>query len=94
VDLSAHRSRVARRPDITAGLLAVGMTPGQARRAERAWGLAHGQTLVLGDLDPLPVERRSIPDPWRQPEEAFVAAYERIDRCVRVLVEAVFGQPE
>lgn len=41
--------------------------------------------LLLGDLDPAPIHRRTIRDPIERPEEVFEAVYDRIDRCVRVL---------
>ncbi len=41
--------------------------------------------LLLGDLDPAPIHRRTIRDPIEQPEEVFEAVYDRIDRCVRAL---------
>lgn len=93
VDLTGHRSQVVSDLKAHPGLLVVGMTADQARRAREGWGLPPDQTLVLGDLDPEPVERRTIPDPWGRPEEAFDAAYERIDRCVREMVGAMFDGP-
>lgn len=90
VDLTGHRSRVVSQRRDTMGLLAVGMTAEQARRAARVWGLGPGQTLVLGDLDPEPVERRTILDPFGQPAESFDVAYQRIDRCVEEMVAALF----
>jgi len=92
VDLTDHHSQVVSELRAGPGLLVVGMTADQARRARDSWGLAPEQTLVLGDLDPERVERRTIPDPWGRPEAAFDAAYERIDRCVREMVGAMFAR--
>jgi len=91
VDLSDHRSRVVGVPARPMDILAVGMTPDQARRAARRWRLDPERALVLGDLDPLPIERRVIQDPWGREEEVFDAVYERIDRCVEAMAGAMFG---
>jgi protein-tyrosine-phosphatase len=36
----------------------------------------------LGDFDPTTPERRAIPDPWGKPQDEFVAAFTRIERCI------------
>jgi hypothetical protein len=45
--------------------------------------------LVLGDLDPEPIETRVIRDPVEQPKEVFELSYSRIERCVEELARAV-----
>lgn len=68
------------------------MSPRQRRQLrEEAHGEYGGVCLVLGDLDPEPIDRRTIVDPFDAPEEVFEAVYERIDRCSRMLVEALAG---
>ena len=47
--------------------------------------------LVLGDLDPLPIRKRTILDPWDGPVESFHESYQRIDRCVRELTRIAWG---
>lgn len=46
--------------------------------------------LVLGDLDPEPIESRTIFDPWKGQEDEFERSYERIDRCLRELRTLLF----
>lgn len=66
------------------------MAPPQLRQLRRVAGARPaGPSIVLGDLDPAPIDRRTIVDPYDQPDEVFEAVYERIDRCCRSLVEAL-----
>jgi protein-tyrosine-phosphatase len=89
IDLSAHRAMLLTR-DLarTAGLVVV-MSEDQRRSVVQDFGRAPGGILVLGDLDPLPIDLRTVRDPWRQPEAAFEDSYARIDRCVAELVKAL-----
>lgn len=86
VELSDHRSSVVR--NVLASRsggerwLAFVMDAGQRRRLVRDHGFAASRVLVLGDLDPLPVERRAIRDPYGQPRDVFEEVYDRIERCV------------
>lgn len=91
VDLEPHRSEVVTRPLVTGADLVVVMEPGQAGEVRRRFG--PGRILVLGDLDPEPVERRAIRDPVAQPVQVFREVYARIDRCLDGLVEAVGAAP-
>jgi hypothetical protein len=45
--------------------------------------------LVLGDLDPEPVDSRTIPDPYGLDIPFFEKTYDRLDRCLAALVAAV-----
>jgi protein-tyrosine-phosphatase len=45
--------------------------------------------LVLGDLDPLAIEGRTIPDPWGRDEQLLEQVYSRIDRCVEQLADLI-----
>lgn len=45
--------------------------------------------LVLGDLDPLPGNRRTIIDPWNRDTSVFEESYNRIDRCVAELARII-----
>jgi hypothetical protein len=47
--------------------------------------------LVLGDLDPLPVETRTIRDPVNQPLEVFEETYARIERSICALAHLIGG---
>jgi len=60
------------------------MSAAQARAIERTYRVRQ-PPLVLGDLDPGPIESRTIVDPWGGPPELFDASYARIERCVREL---------
>jgi protein-tyrosine phosphatase len=89
VDLSAHRSvLVGPGPVREAGLVVV-MAADQARGIRARYGDAGVPVIVLGDLDPLPIRTRTVHDPWNQTEAAFVASYERIDRCIAPLAGAL-----
>jgi protein-tyrosine-phosphatase len=61
----------------------------QQRAICRGFGKDRRDVLVLGDLDPLPIDRRAIRDPLNQPRAVFDASYDRIDRCLRELVAAL-----
>ncbi len=86
VDLSDHRSKLVDGRTLARTDLVVVMEPGQARAIARDHGV--DDALVLGDLDPQPVERRAVRDPVMQPAEVFRDVYGRIDRCLDALVEA------
>jgi protein-tyrosine phosphatase len=89
VDLSEHRSRL-----LTADLagsvdLIVVMDPAQQRAVCERFGRWPRDVIVLGDLDPGPVQTRTIRDPVNQPSDVFDDSYERIERCVRQLVRVL-----
>ena len=86
VDLTRHRSRLLTPAIVRDAVLIVVMDSRQAADIRR--GYRRGSSVViLGDLDPLPVTMRTIPDPVDQPRAAFDACYARIDRCVTALIE-------
>jgi protein-tyrosine phosphatase len=89
VDLSAHRSGLLSRESIEGAGLVVVMSPEQARAVVRGFGRAPEDVLVLGDLDPLPVETRAVADPWGRPQADYVRSYARIVRCVGELARAL-----
>jgi len=89
LDLRAHRSTtlspgVLRSMDIVAV-----MEPDQALGVKRLFSTT--AIIVLGDLDPLPDGGRLIVDPVDQARAVFAASYDRIDRCVGALADAVMG---
>jgi protein-tyrosine phosphatase len=88
VDLSAHRSALISPENLGAADLIVVMSPEQAR-AIRTRVTPSKFVLMLGDLDPRPANRRTILDPWGQPDAAFDESYDRIDRCVRELARII-----
>ncbi len=93
IDLSAHRSQiltaaVARAADV------IVVMDGEQERAVRAMGAAPSNVVVLGDLDPAPIETRAVRDPIGQAADVFEESYARIDRCVAALVTAIRGDRE
>jgi protein-tyrosine phosphatase len=89
VDISAHRSTLATRESLAAADLVVVMSEEQAKSIRVRLRDDSTRVLVLGDLDPHPIERRTILDPWGGTDAAFDASYDRIDRCVRELVRVL-----
>lgn len=55
-------------------------------RLRRRLNRVPGPHLVLGDLDPEPVTSRTIPDPWGESQEVYDQVFERLARCLDVLV--------
>jgi protein-tyrosine phosphatase len=85
VDLSNHRSRLVTADLARAADLIVVMDPTQRRLVCERFGRWPTEVLVLGDLDPAPVETRTIRDPVNESQEVFDQVYERIARCVHEL---------
>lgn len=92
VDLSKHRSRLLCRSDVNTADLIVVMNVEQARAIRAYYFRPGGEILILGDLDPTPIETRTILDPFGSPDDAFVESYSRITRCLDELVKVLaFG---
>jgi protein-tyrosine phosphatase len=89
IDISAHRSQVITPERLQAADLVVVMSPEQARAVRSRTRSGSTRVLVLGDLDPAPITRRTIADPWGASDFAFDASYDRIDRCVRELARII-----
>ena len=89
VDLSRHRSRVVTHDDVAAADLIVVMDEVQRWAVRALFGGHRREVLVLGDLDPEPIETREIEDPVERPGQVFERTYSRIDRCVCQLVDAL-----
>ena len=89
IDLTQHRSRVMTPRDVRGADLVLVMDGEQQRAICRSFGKDPRDVVALGDLDPLPVERRAIRDPLNQPRAVFDASYDRIDRCLRALLAAL-----
>jgi protein-tyrosine phosphatase len=85
IDLTKHCSRRITVGLVQAAGLIVVMDAQQARELIDRFGAPLGRILVLGDLDPFPIEERGLQDPINQPRDAFVDCYDRIDRCAREL---------
>jgi len=89
VNLEQHRSRLATREDASGTDLIVVMEQWQAARMITELGAPAERLLVLGDLDPQPVESRTIPDPYGFDIPFFEKTYDRLDRCLLALVRAI-----
>lgn len=89
IDLSSHRSRVVTAEECQSVELLVVMEPDQAQDMIERLGAPANRVLVLGDLDPEPIDSRSIPDPYSLDEAFFARVYDRIDRCTVELVGAL-----
>lgn len=88
VDLRGHRSRLVTPALLHEHGLIVAMDPGQVvrlRRLDRTGALI----LLLGDLDPEPIDTRAIPDPWGQSREVYSRVLDRLDRTVNALTRAL-----
>jgi protein-tyrosine-phosphatase len=92
IESSAHRSSLidaesARRSD-----LVVVMDRRQAEAMHQRFGVARRAIVILGDLDPAAVTRRTIRDPWGCDDTIFDASFARIIRCVDALIDTLAGQ--
>lgn len=56
----------------------------QAREV-RALDRWNAEVVVLGDLDPQPISRRAIRDPYGDAKPVFEEVFDRIDRCLAEL---------
>lgn len=86
LDLADHRSQPVTAAIARTADLVVVMEPNQQRTVMERFGRRAQDVIMLGDLDPLPVESRTIHDPVNDGREVFDRVYERIARCVRELV--------
>jgi protein-tyrosine-phosphatase len=89
VDLRRHRSRLLADGILEGVDVIVVMNAFQAAEVRRRFRVAADRVVVLGDLDPGPIEQREIADPVDQPEAAFEASYARIDGCLAALAGAL-----
>lgn len=89
VDLSDHRSRLLTADVVGAADLLVVMEAQQGRAVCDRFGRWPRDVIVLGDLDPGPIETRTIQDPIEQGPDVFEASYARIERCVRQLASLI-----
>jgi protein-tyrosine phosphatase len=90
VDTTAYRSRVVEPAMLEATDLVVLVDAAHGRRLRRALGRHGVPTVVLGDLDPEPVKRRTIRDPWGQDPAVYQRVFDRLDRCLGELAALLF----
>ena len=93
IDLDDHRSKVLTTPLVADAALVVVMDARQGSALREAFRVPRRRILVLGDLDPRPIEDRTILDPWDREAEVFEACYARIDGCVAELARLVAAGP-
>jgi protein-tyrosine-phosphatase len=88
LDLAGHRSQLITPELLRHAELVVVMDSSQ-RQAVVARGVPASRVLILGDLDPWPIDTRTIRDPFGQAQSVFGDVYARIDRCVNALARAL-----
>lgn len=93
LDLTPHVSKTVTREMVAASDLVVVMEPKQAGSIAPLLDGRSTRVIVLGDLDPLPAERRTIPDPWGKGPEQFRDSFDRVDRCLAELLRLGVGAP-
>ena len=88
IDLSSHLSTLVTPQAVGAADLVAVMSEDQARGIRSRYG--HTVTLlILGDLDPLSIQTRTITDPLGCDAQVVEQVYSRIDRCVDQLAELI-----
>ena len=85
IDLKPHRSQLLTQGLVTTAGLIVVMEARQADALRMVFGGIKAPILILGDLDPLTAETRTVRDPALQPRAVFAESYDRIDRCLGAL---------
>jgi protein-tyrosine phosphatase len=90
IDLKPHRSQLLTQKLIDEAGLIVVMEARQAAALRLVFRAVRAPILILGDLDPLSADTRTVRDPALQPRAVFAESYDRIDRCVEVLVHAAW----
>lgn len=84
--MSSHRSSLITAERLAGSDLIVVMSA-EKERAIAGFAATHrGEVIVLGDLDPQLISRRTVLDPWGGDEALFEKSYERIERCIAAMV--------
>jgi protein-tyrosine-phosphatase len=92
IDLRGHRSALLHADLVRAIDLTIVMEAVQRDQVTLWYGAAPRRVVVLGDLDPQPIETRTVRDPILQPLQVFSDTYARIDRCVAELYRHMTGE--
>ena len=90
IDLSTHRSKPLMVDRVNGATLVVVMDGDQAHAVARRFRVPRQRIVLLGDLDPQPIEQRAIEDPMERPRDVFDRVYARIDRCLEEWVKVLF----
>jgi protein-tyrosine phosphatase len=85
-DLSGHRSRAVTEQMAREAAVILVMERWQKRKLLSMIPRLDAPVLMLGDLDPGPIERRAIQDPIDKPRAVFERVFSRIDACCADLV--------
>jgi len=85
VRLAGHRSRLVSADLLSATDVIVVMDRQQRRRLIELNPDVAARVVLLGDLDPLPITRRDVTDPYGQSLATFRSCFDRIGRCVTAL---------
>jgi len=94
VDLSSHHSAIVTSDMLGKTDLIVVMSSDQANDIRWRGAPSQVPVLILGDLDPNPIDGRTIFDPWRGDETVFRSSYGRIVRCVYELSRILTSREE
>ena len=89
IDMTAHRSMLVGDAPLASADLIVVMNAEQRESLRQRFAGLRGMILILGDLDPQPVRRRTVVDPWGGSDALFDESYDRIDRCIDALVNVL-----
>jgi len=93
LDLSRFRSRPLAQAILKDVDLVIVMDSRQENYLSAHFRLSRSRVVIAGDLDPEPASTRAIEDPWHQPIEVFVSAFDRLDRCAATLVKHLRRDP-
>jgi len=85
LDLAPHRSQLITADHLRNSDVVIVMDSRQRHRLVSLQRALSARVVLLGDLDPDAITRRTVLDPVEQPAEVFRLCYDRIDRCVRAL---------
>ena len=94
LDLSGHRSELLTPAVVQAADFIVVMDTAQRWGIRALFGRHPDDIVLLGDLDPEPIQTRGIQDPLDLQKETFERVYGRIDRCVGALVRTLSASAE
>ncbi len=85
-DLSGHRSCAVTEEMVREAAVILVMERWQRRKLLSMISRLDAPVLMLGDLDPGPVDHRAIQDPIDKPRAAFERVFSRIEACCAEVV--------
>lgn len=91
IELSNHQSALVTPQDVERCDLIVVMSSAQARAIRSRMPEHSSKVILLGDMDPLPIKKRTVLDPWNGDAARFDESYTRIARCTDALVQLAAG---